>query len=64
MGQYEIYRTILEQTEPEWRLYLAVPVVVYESLLTERFGQLIVTKLGLRLIVFDDEQKRVVLWIE
>jgi hypothetical protein len=41
-----------------------VPVVVYESLLTERFGQLIVTKLGLRLIVFDDEQKRVVLWIE
>jgi hypothetical protein len=64
VGQYEVYRTILEQTEPERRLYLAVPSVVYESLLTERFGQLIVTKLGLRLIVFDDEQKRVIQWIE
>jgi hypothetical protein len=64
VGQYEIYRTILEQTEPERRLYLAVPSVVYESLLTERFGQLIVTRLGLRLIVFDDEQQRVTQWIE
>jgi hypothetical protein len=64
VGQYEIYRTVLEQTEPEQRLYLAVPDVVYESLLAERFGQLIVAKLGLRLIVFDDEQKRVIQWIE
>ncbi len=64
VGQYEVYRTVMEQTEPERRLYLAVPAVVYESLLTERFGQLIVTKLGLRLIVFDDERKRVVQWIE
>jgi hypothetical protein len=64
VGHYEIYRTILEQTEPERRLYIAVPGVVYESLLAERFGQLIVTKLGIRLIVFDDEQKRVIQWIE
>jgi XisH protein len=64
VGQYEIYRTVLEQTEPERQLYLAVPDVVYESLLAERFGQLIVAKLGLRLIVFDDEQKRVIQWIE
>jgi hypothetical protein len=63
-GTVEVYLTILEQTEPGRRLYLAVPSVVYESLLTERFGQLIVTKLGLRLIVFDDEQKRVIQWIE
>jgi hypothetical protein len=64
VGQYEVYRTILEQTEPDRRLYLAVPSVIYESLLSERFGQLVVTKLGLRLIVFDDEEKRVIQWIE
>jgi XisH protein len=64
VGQYEIYRTVLEQTEPERRLYLAVPGVVFESLLAERFGQLVVTKLGIRLIVFDDEKKRIVQWIE
>jgi hypothetical protein len=35
-----------------------------ESLLSEKFGQLIVTKLELRLIVFDAEQKRAIQWIE
>jgi XisH protein len=64
VGQYEIYRAILEQTEPERQLYLAVPREAYESLLSERFGQLIVTKLELRLIVFDEEQKEVIQWIE
>lgn len=64
VGQYEIYRTVLEQTEPERQLYLAVPRAPYESLLSERFGQLIVTELELRLIVFDYEQKKVIQWIE
>jgi hypothetical protein len=63
VGQYEIYRTLLAETEPERLLYMAVPQRVYESLLAERFGQLIVTRLQLRLIVFDEEQERIVRWI-
>jgi hypothetical protein len=31
--------------------------------MAERFGQLIVTRLGLRLLVFDEQQGRVVEWI-
>jgi XisH protein len=30
----------------------------------KKFGQLIVTKLELRLIVFDDNQRRIIQWIE
>ena len=63
VGQYDVYRTILGETEPDRRLYLAVPRRVFESLLTERFGQLIVTRLHLRLLVFDEEQQRIVQWI-
>jgi hypothetical protein len=51
-------------TQPDRQLYLATPVRVYETLLTEKFGQLIVTHLGLRVIVFDDRQRRVLKWIE
>ena len=63
VGQYDIYRAILAETEPERLLYLAVPRRVYETLITERFGQLIVTRLQLRLLVFDEREERVLQWI-
>ncbi len=63
VGQFAIYRSILAVREPDRSLYLAVPRRVHETLLAERFGQLIVTDLRLRLLVFDDEQKRLVQWI-
>ncbi len=64
VGQYDIYRAILAETEPERHLYLAVPYPVFEGLLSERFGQFIVTRLQLRLVVFDEQQRRIVQWIE
>jgi XisH protein len=64
VGQFATYRAILRRTEPERQLYLAVRREVYDGLFTERFGQLIVAELQLRLIVFDEEQERVVQWIE
>jgi hypothetical protein len=63
VGQFEIYRTVLAQSEPDRLLYLAVPLHVFETLLTEQFGQLIVSQLHLRLLVFDDQQERVIQWI-
>ena len=64
IGQYEIYRAILAETEPDRQLYLAVPRRVHEGLLSERFGQLIVEQVQLRLIVFDHKQEKVIQWIE
>ena len=62
-GQFEIYRTVLAQSEPDRVLYLAVPRHVFETLLAERFGQLIISELRLRLLEFDDEQEKVIQWI-
>jgi XisH protein len=64
VGQFAIYRAILTSEEPNRRLYLAVRREVYDGLFAERFGQLIVADLQLRLLVFDEEQERIVQWIE
>ena len=63
VGQFDVYRAVLEQTEPMRVLYLAVPQRVYNGLLVEAFGQLIVARLGLRLLVFAEDEKKVLKWI-
>ncbi|MBI1914829.1 MAG: XisH family protein [Planctomycetes bacterium] len=63
VGQYAIYRALLTQGEPGRELYLAVPLRVYESLLSERFGQFIISQLQLRLLIFDVKAQRIIQWI-
>jgi XisH protein len=63
VGQFDIYRAVLAETEPGRLLYLAVPRRIHEGLLAEPFGQLIMTRLQLRLLVFDEQQEKVVKWI-
>jgi hypothetical protein len=64
VGQYEVYRVLLAQSEPDRPLYLAVARPVYEAILSERFGQLIVSQLRIKLLVFDPQQRQVFRWIE
>lgn len=63
VGQYEIYRILLARSEPDRLLYLAVPLGVYEGLLSERFGNFVVTELNLRVLVFDPLKERITRWI-
>ncbi|BAY32030.1 XisH protein [Nostoc carneum NIES-2107] len=63
VGQYDIYRTILLELEPERILYLAVAKRVYEGIFSERLGQLIVNRIQIKLIVFDEKTGRVWQWI-
>jgi hypothetical protein len=63
VGQYDIYRAVLAEMESDRRLYLAVPRRVAESILAERFGQMIITRVQLRVLVFDEKEQRIVQWI-
>jgi hypothetical protein len=63
VGQFVVYRTLLEKNEADRVLYLAVPVRVYEELLADSFGQLITTKIKLKVLVFDHKKEQVVQWI-
>ncbi|MBD2608541.1 XisH family protein [Scytonema hofmannii FACHB-248] len=63
VGVYEIYRSLLKELQPERRLYLAIAKRAYEGIFTERFGQLILENLNLKLIVFDEKEQRILTWI-
>jgi hypothetical protein len=63
VGQFVVYRALLAQTEPERSLYLAVTTRVYDTVLSEPVGQLVVAEVRLRLLVFDPHQQKVVRWI-
>lgn len=64
LGQYLIYRRLLERQEPERELYLAVPKHAYENIFATEIGRLAVTQFALRLIVFTVAENEVLQWIE
>ncbi|MDJ1169174.1 element excision factor XisH family protein [Roseofilum sp. BLCC_M154] len=63
VGQYIVYRNILEEVENDRTLYLAIPKIAYKEVFEERLGNLILTKNKLRLLVFDPSNQEVVTWI-
>ncbi len=63
LGQFILYRDILEQTEPERLLFLAVPRQVYDDLFQEPLGQLLLKRESLRLLVFNPDPGVIVQWI-
>jgi hypothetical protein len=63
VGQYEIYRLLLAATDSGRVLYMAVSVGTYRGVLADQFGQLVVSGLNLHLVVFDEQQERIVQWI-
>lgn len=64
LGQYIVYEDILEQSEPERNIYLAVRAEVYLDIFSEPLGQLLLRKKRLKLIVFDSLKEAIVRWID
>ena len=64
VGQYSVYRIVLKEQQPERLLFLAVTQDVNERVLADEFGQLIVSEMSLKVLVFDDTSERIVKWIE
>jgi hypothetical protein len=64
MGQFVNYRNVLEETEPDRALYLAVPSDIYDSFFKSRFGQMAIRKSRLRLIVCNIGKKEIEEWTD
>ncbi len=64
LGQYVLYRNVLNQTEPERDLYLAIRKAVFRELFEEPIGQLLMENEKLQLIVFDPRSEVIVKWID
>lgn len=63
LGQYLIYRAILEEVEPDCLLYLAIRQPTYQSIFSEPIGQLVLQKYQINLLVCDTQKEEIVQWI-
>ena len=62
LGQFELYRGILETTEPDRTLFLAVSDVIYDGFIQRPAIQLIVERNGLKFLVVNLETEEIVQW--
>lgn len=63
LGQYDIYRYLLEEIAPDRKLYIAVSTIAYKSFFKQDVIQLILNKHQLPLIVVDTEMEEIGQWI-
>ena len=63
LGQYTMYRLALVEQQPDRPLYLAVSEDVYNGILSEPLGQLVLIGVNVRLLLFDPELRKVIRWI-
>lgn len=64
LGQYLIYRKLIEEQEPDRLLYLAVSRRVYESSLRHGLGQFALEEFGVKVLIFAEDERTVYRWIE
>lgn len=62
LGQYILYRDIIEELEPDRMLYLAVHEEVYRTIFEESLGQMLIRKNHLKLLVFNRTGEVIVKW--
>lgn len=63
VGQYVFYRSLIERTQPERRLFLAIPIDAYETTFQEPIIQPAMEDLRVALFVFDPRKEVIVKWI-
>ncbi len=64
LGQYILYRNIIEELEPQLKLYLAVHEEIFATVFEESLGQMLIRKNNLKLIVFRITEEEIIKWNE
>jgi hypothetical protein len=64
VGQFMVYRFLLQREEAGRVLYLAISDVVYDAIFDVAAVRDLVAAVQMRLLLFDAETQRVVRWIE
>ena len=63
LGQFVLYRSVLNVNEPDRMLYLAVPEIAYVELFEEPVGRLMIETEKLFVIVFNPQKAEITRWI-
>lgn len=63
IGQYSLYRILLNKVDPRREVYLAVTDIIFDEIFSEPVGELVIHDLPLQLLVVDSEKAEVQQWI-
>jgi hypothetical protein len=63
IGQYMLYRVLLNRIDPDRQIYLAITDYVYSDIFSEPIGEAVVNDLSLKLIIIDLDKAEVSQWI-
>ena len=63
LGQYILYRQVLNEMGIDRNLYLAISQPIFNSVFTIELGQVLLKNQIIKLIVFDDQSEAIVQWI-
>lgn len=63
LGQYDIYRYLLEEIAPDRKLYIAISKIAYITFFTQDITQLILNRHHLPIIVVDIAIEEIMQWI-
>jgi hypothetical protein len=64
LGQYMLYRDILDEKGQTESLYLAIPEQAHKDLFEKEIGKLVLRNHSLNLLVYNVEREEIVLWID
>lgn len=64
LGQYMFYRNLIQLTDPEYKLYLAIDDIVYKNFFQRKSIQLITNENKLLLMVVEMEKEEILQWID
>ena len=63
-GQYCNYRALLNETNPEREIWLAVPLEIYQSEFQKKATQIIIDSLKIKMLIYDIESEVIREWIK
>lgn len=63
LGQYVLYRQVLNEIGDNRELYLAVTATIFNSVFNIELGQVLLRNKIIKLVVFDDITEEIVQWI-
>lgn len=62
LGKFLIYRTVLRELKSDRVLNLAISLRVYDGIFQEELGRLLIKRHQLKLMIFDQNKKRIESW--
>ncbi|BAY84293.1 XisH protein [Calothrix parasitica NIES-267] len=63
LGQFINYQLAIEEFEPDRKLYLAIPLNIYNSFFQRRFTRSVVERTQINLVVYNEKQEVIVRWL-